>query len=120
VVVALGTGRLGAAEEAVRAAGPGETVTVAVVTAQPAESGALVRLRITDLTACLRRVFGPAFAPSLRLVLDDGAALATVLGAGAAEDTEVAVRLGGGQIVARAHGRGAGHAAATARETESR
>ena len=37
VIAVLGTGRLGAAEEAVRAARPGEAVTVAVVTDAPAE-----------------------------------------------------------------------------------
>jgi AcrR family transcriptional regulator len=114
LVVILGTGRLSAAEEAVRAARPGDLVTVAVVTRDLPESGALVRLRIVDLVACLRRVFGPAFTPSLRLVLDDQAALASVLGAEATEDAEAAVRLGTGHIVARAHGRGAAYAAATA------
>ncbi len=114
LVVVLGTGRLSAAEEAVRAARPGDTVTVAVVTTDPAESGALVRLRIMDTVACLRRVFGPAFTPALRLVLDDQAALAAALGVEAAEQTEAAVRLRAGQIVARAHGRGAAYAAATA------
>lgn len=114
LVVVLGTGRLGAAEEAVRAARPGDRVTVALVTDDPAESGALVRLRITDLAACLRRVFGPAIRPSLRLVLDDGAVLASAVGAGSAEDTEAAVRVQAGRIVARAGGHGAGYAAATA------
>ena len=114
LVVILGTGRLSAAEEAVRAARPGDLVTVAVVTTDPAESGALVRLRIVDVVACLRRVFGPAFTPSVRLVLDERAVLASALGAEAAEDAEAAVRLAAGQIVARAHGRGAAYAAATA------
>jgi AcrR family transcriptional regulator len=114
LVVILGTGRLSAAEEAVRAARPGDLVTVAVVTADPAESGALVRLRIMDLVASLRRAFGPAFTPALRLVIDDRAALATALGAEAADDTEVAARLRNGHIVARAQGRGAGHAAGIA------
>ncbi|MFG1992952.1 TetR/AcrR family transcriptional regulator [Actinoplanes sp. NPDC048988] len=114
VVVLLGTGRLSAAEEAIRAARPGEHVTVAVVTADPAESGALTRLRIADLAACLRRVFGPAFRPSLSLVLDDRAALASALGVEATDDTEAAVRVTAGHIVARAHGRGAAYAAATA------
>jgi AcrR family transcriptional regulator len=120
LVVVLGTGRLSAAEEAVRAARTGDLVTVAVVTADPAESGALVRLRIGDLVACLRRAFGPAFAPALRLVLDDRAALASALDTEAVEDTETAVRLGAGHIVARAHGRGAAYAAATALATENR
>ena len=114
LVVVLGTGRLSAAEEAVRAARPGDLVTVAVVTRDPAESGALVRLKIVDLVAGLRRVFGPAFAPSLRLVLDDQATLASALGTESAENAEAAVRLGAGQIVARAQGRGAAYAAATA------
>lgn len=113
LVVVLGTGRLGAAEEAVRAARPGDLVTVALVTNDPAESGALVRLRITDLTACLRRVFGPAIRPSLRLVIDDRAALASAVGAVPAEDTEAAVRVRAGTIVARAEGRGAAYAVAT-------
>ncbi|BCJ58778.1 TetR/AcrR family transcriptional regulator [Micromonospora endophytica] len=114
LIVVLGTGRLGAAEEAVRAARPRDAVTVAVVTTDPAESGALVRLRILDIVACLRRVFGPAFTPTLRLVLDERAALAAALDIGATEQTEAAVRLRAGHIVARSHGRGAAYAAATA------
>ncbi|MEV0810165.1 TetR/AcrR family transcriptional regulator [Micromonospora sp. NPDC050200] len=113
LIVVLGTGRLGAAEEAVRAARPGDLVTVAVVTSDPAETGALVRLRITDLAACLRRLFGPAISPSMRLVLDDQAALASAIGAGTAEDTEAAIRIRAGKIIARAYGRGAAYAAAT-------
>ncbi|MFF4239985.1 TetR/AcrR family transcriptional regulator [Actinomadura geliboluensis] len=114
VIVVLGTNRLGAAEEAVRAARPGEAVTVAVVTDDPAEIGALVRLRITDLAGCLRRAFGPDAGLPLRLVLDDGAALATAVGAGMAADTEAAVRVQDGTIIARATGRGAAYAVATA------
>jgi AcrR family transcriptional regulator len=114
VIAVLGTGRLGAAEEAVRAARPGDAVTVALVTDDPAEIGALVRLRITDLAWCLRRAFGPDAGLPLRLVLDDGAALATAVGAGTAADTEAAVRVQDGTITARAAGRGAGYAAATA------
>jgi hypothetical protein len=109
LIVVLGTGRLSAAEEAVRSA---DRVTVAVVTADPAESGALVRLRITDLVGCLTQVFGPAFRPSLRLVLDFSGALASAAGAAAADDTEAAVLVRGGEIVARARGRGAACAAA--------
>ncbi len=109
LVVVLGPARLAAAEEAVRSAAP---VTVAVVTTDPAETGALVRLRLTDLAGCLRRVFPAAAAPSVRLVLDDSAALATAAGIDPAQDTEAAVRIRGGEIVARAHGRGAAHAVA--------
>ncbi|MGW6936013.1 TetR/AcrR family transcriptional regulator [Lentzea sp. NPDC054927] len=109
VVAVLGAGRLGAAEEAFRAARAGEQVTVVVVVSDAAEIGRLVRLRIADLTGCLRRVLP---LPSLRIVLDDSA-VATALGLDdAGDDTEVAVRVQGGAIVARASGRGAAHAAA--------
>jgi AcrR family transcriptional regulator len=104
VLVVLGVGRLGAAEEAVRAAGD---ATVVVVTSDPAELGRLVRLRIGDLAGCLRRAFGPT--PGLRIVLDDGA-VARALDVRDADDTEAAVRVEAGVIVARASGRGAGHA----------
>ncbi|WP_141580116.1 TetR/AcrR family transcriptional regulator [Actinomadura sp. WMMA1423] len=114
VIVVLGTGRLGAAEEAVRAARPGEPVIVALVTDDPAEIGALVRLRVADLVLCLRRAFGTAIGLPLRLVHDDRAALAAAVGAGTSESTEAAVRVRGGRIIARALGRGAAHAAATA------
>ncbi|MEU4428171.1 helix-turn-helix domain-containing protein [Actinoplanes sp. NPDC024001] len=113
VVVILGAARLGMAEEAVRAARPGEPVTIAAVTSTPAEIGALVRLRITDLAGSLRRVFGPA-GTAVRLILDEEGLLAAAAGVDAADDTEAAVRIGDGEIVARADGRGAGHAAAIA------
>lgn len=112
VIAVLGTGRLAAAEEAVRAARPGDQVTVAVVTSDPAELGRLVRLRVSDLTGCLRRGFAPDYP--LRLVLDGAAAAAAVGLQDAGDDTEAAVRIRAGRIVARADGRGAGHAAATA------
>jgi AcrR family transcriptional regulator len=114
LLVVLGPGRLSAAEEAARS---GELVTVAVVTTDPAETGALVRLRLTDLAGCLRRVF-PAAAepapaePAFRLVLDDDGTLAAAAGIEAADDTEAAVLIRGGRIVARAHGRGAAYAVA--------
>jgi AcrR family transcriptional regulator len=116
VIVVLGTSRLAAAEEAVRAARPGDRVTVAVVTSDPAEIGRLVRLRISDVTACLRRVFAPDAWPRLQLVIDDRALILSAVGTAVAGDdtTEDAVRIQGGDIVARAHGRGAGYAAAAA------
>jgi AcrR family transcriptional regulator len=115
VIAVLGTGRLEAAEEAVRAAGPNDQVTVAAVTSDPAELGRLVRLRIGDLTGCLRRVFPPGALPRLRLVLDDRALVASAIGVPDADDgAEHAVRVRDGEIVARAHGRGAAHAAAAA------
>jgi AcrR family transcriptional regulator len=115
VLAFLGTSRLEAAEEAVRAAHPGDRVTVIVLTSDPAEIGRLVRLRVSDLTGCLRRVFAPGQWPRLRLVLDDGAPAASAVGLPGADDaTEAAVRIQDGRIVARAQGRGAAHAAATA------
>ncbi|MER6561532.1 helix-turn-helix domain-containing protein [Streptomyces sp. NPDC001027] len=115
VVVVLGSHRLEAVEESVRAAQAGDRVTVAVATADPAETGRLVRLRIDDFARCLRRVFVRDGWPRLRVVLDDDGLLASAVGVIGADDTaEHAVRVRQGTLVARAHGRGAGHAAATA------
>ncbi|MFB4287271.1 TetR/AcrR family transcriptional regulator [Nonomuraea sp. ATR24] len=114
LVVALGARRLSAAEEAVRSARPGEQVTVAVVTADPAETGSLVRLRVSDLTACLRRVFPPEAWGHVRLIVSDGAVAAAALGVNGYDDqTEAAVRVRDGMVVARSQGRGAAYAAAT-------
>ncbi|WP_019433048.1 TetR/AcrR family transcriptional regulator [Streptomyces sp. AA0539] len=114
VLVVLGAGRLAAAEEALRAARPGESVTVVVVSGDPAGTGALVRLRVTDLAGCLRRVFPAAGLPLPRLVHDPDGAVPAALGlrSPAGDGTEFAVRLRDGLITARAEGRGAGHAAA--------
>ena len=115
VVAVLGTTRLEAAEEAIRAARPGDQITVAVVTSNPAEIGRLVRLRISDLTMCLRRTFPPDAWPGLRLILDDTASIASAIEIPDPGDaTEAAVRVQAGKISARARGRGAAHAAATA------
>ncbi|ANW16964.1 TetR/AcrR family transcriptional regulator [Streptomyces clavuligerus] len=115
VIALLGTGRLGAAEEAVRSALPDDRVTVVVVTDDPAEAGRLVRLRVGDVTRCLRRVFPPEALPRLRLILDDRGLFAPALGLPGTDDgTEYAVRVRRGTVVARAGGRGAAHAAATA------
>ncbi|GAA3701240.1 TetR/AcrR family transcriptional regulator [Nonomuraea antimicrobica] len=115
VIAVLGVNRLDAAEEAVRAAREGDRITVAVATTDPAELGRLVRLRIGDFTQCLRRVFAPDAWPRLRLVLDDHGLLASAVGVPDADDaTEHAVRVQQGTLVARANGRGAAHAAATA------
>jgi len=115
VITVLGTSRLTAAEEAVRAARQGDRITLAVVTGDPAEIGRLVRLRIGDLDGCLRRVFAPDAWPRLQVVLDDRARIASAIGAPDADDaTETAVRVREGRIVARAHGPGAAYAAATA------
>jgi AcrR family transcriptional regulator len=115
VIAILGTDRLEAAEEAVRAARPGDRVTVAVVTNDPAELGRLVRLRVTDLTTCLRRVFPQDARPSLRLILDEDATVASAAGITDPDNaTETAIRVRAGTVVARASGRGAAYAVATA------
>lgn len=115
LIAVLGAGRLAAAEEAARSARPGEQTTVVVVTNDPAETGRLVRLRVTDLTGCLRQVFAPEVWQRVRLVLDDEALTASAIGLTDLDDeTEAAVRVHDGVIVARAHGRGAAYAASTA------
>lgn len=120
VVAVLGAGRLAAAEEAVRGARPGDQVTVAVVTSAPAEIGRLVRLRLGDLTRVLQRVFGADGVPALRILLDERALAASAIGlAETGDGTEAAVRIRGGRIVARAEGRGAAHAVATAGAPDS-
>lgn len=113
VVVVLGVRRLSAAEEAVRSAAPGDAVTVVVVTDDPAETGRLAQLRIIDFVGSLRRVFPPDELPGLRIVFDDEGTVPATLGHVASDDaTETAVRVRGGLVVARAEGRGAGHAVA--------
>lgn len=115
VVAVLGLHRLSAVEEAVRAAPPDTTVTLAVVTGEPDELAHLARLAVADVGACLRQAFPPATWPRLQVVLDDAGALAAAAGVRAVSDeTEVAVRIADERIVARAEGRGACHAAATA------
>lgn len=116
LVVVLGAGRLGAAEEAVRSAKSGETVTIVVVTGDPEETGRLVRLRVMDAVSCVRRVYAPEVWQHVRLVLDDDARVASAIGlTSSGDDTESAVSVRGGVIVARAHGRGAGYAAGARR-----
>lgn len=117
VVAVLGVHRLEAVEEAIRAASPGESVTVAMVTSDPAELGYLVRVRVGDLVDRLRHLFPPDSWRPLRLVLDDRAILASAVGLDHVDDsTEAAVRIREGMIVARADSRGAGHAVGTAVE----
>ena len=115
LVSVLGAQRVEAAEEAVRSARSGERVTVAVVTDDPDVTGRLLRLRVADLVSCLRRVFPAETWRRFRLVIDDAEAVAASVGVTETGDmTETAVRVQDGTIVARAHGRGAAHAAASA------
>jgi AcrR family transcriptional regulator len=108
IVTVLGTDRLTAAEDAVRAARRGDRVTLVITTADHAERGHLVRLRITDLAGCVRRVFAPDVWRGLRVVLDRDGTVAAAAGIAAPDDdTEAAVRVRGGHIIARATGTGA-------------
>lgn len=114
VLAVLGLHRLGAIEEAVRAAPAGAQVTLALVTGTPDELAPLARLAVTELRACLSAAFPAAARPRLQLVHDDTGALAAAAGLPACSDaTEFAVRIAAGRIVARADGYGACHAAAT-------
>ena len=115
VLVVLGLHRLGALEEALRAAPRGVAVTAALVTGAPAELAPLARLVLADASRHLRTAFPPSARPAVRLVLDEAGAVAAAAGVTAVSDaTETAVRIRGGRIVAQADGPGAGHAAASA------
>ncbi len=121
VIAVLGAHRLAAAEEAIRAAGPDDQVTLVSVTSDPPEIGRLMKFRIADLTSCLRRVFPPESWAPLRLVLDEDARVASALSLTDVGDaTESAVRIRDGAIIARAEGRGALHAAASTDATAKR
>jgi AcrR family transcriptional regulator len=115
VVAFLGLHRLEAAEEAVRAVPPGGEVTAVLVTGEPGELGPLARLAVAALCGCLRQAFPSSAWPRLRVVHDENGALAKAAGVPAAGDaTETALRIAGGRVIARAEGRGACHAAASA------
>jgi AcrR family transcriptional regulator len=110
VVAVLGLHRLDALEEAVRSGLP---VTAVLVTGSPEELGALARLTLAEMRWLLRSSFPDAAAPAVRIVLDLSGKVAAAAGVSAVSDaTEVAVRVAGDRIVARAEGRGACHAVA--------
>ncbi|MFE4368197.1 helix-turn-helix domain-containing protein [Streptomyces sp. NPDC056835] len=115
VVAILGLHRIEAVEEAVRAAPPGARITAVLVTGDPAELAPLARLTVAGLCNCLRQSFPPSAWPRLRVVFDESGSFAAAAGLPAVSDaTEAAVRVEAGRIVARADGRGACHAAASA------
>ncbi|MCW2880619.1 MAG: putative transcriptional regulator, TetR family [Sphaerisporangium sp.] len=115
VVAILGLHRLEAAEEAVRAAPPGATVTAVLVTGDPGELVPLARLAVADFCGCLRQAFPSSAWPRLQVVFDESGAVAAAAGVPAVSDgTEAAVRIEASRIVLRADGRGACHAAASA------
>jgi AcrR family transcriptional regulator len=108
VVVVLGLNRLAAVEEAVR---NGARVTLAVVTGTPAELAPLARLVLARLCVSLRQAFPVGAWPGLRVVCDETGALARAAGVPSVSDeTETAIRVERGRVVARAEGSGAGHA----------
>ncbi len=108
VVVVLGLNRLAAVEEAVRT---GAAVTLAMVTATPGELAPLARLVPAQLCASLRQAFPVRAWPRLRVVCDETGAVARAAGVPSVSDeTETAIRVEGGRVVARAEGSGAGHA----------
>jgi hypothetical protein len=108
----LGLHRLGAVEEALRAA---PAVTAVVVSGDSAELMPLARLVLADLRRCLRSAVPQAAWPRLQVVLDATGALAAAAGVPAVSDaTEAAVRITAGRVSVRADGHGACHAAASA------
>jgi hypothetical protein len=98
----------------VRAAPPGATVIAVLVTGDPAELTPLARLALAALCGCPRlswRQHGRA----CRLVYDESGALAATAGVPTVSDgTEAAVGMVASRIGARADGRGACRAAASA------
>ncbi|MGW2562784.1 TetR/AcrR family transcriptional regulator [Streptomyces sp. NPDC001514] len=115
VIAVLGLHRLEAAEEALRAAPSGTPVTAVLVTAAADELSPLARLTVAGLSACLRQSFPRPAWPRLQVVHDPSGTVAAAAGVPSVSDTtETAVRVAGGRIIARAEGRGACHAAATA------
>jgi AcrR family transcriptional regulator len=114
VVAVLGLHRAAAAEDALRAAPAGADVTAVLVTNDPGELAPLTRLAIAELCGCLRQAFPRTAWPRLQVVCDESGAVAAAAGVPSVSDgTEVAVRVVGGRIVARADGFGACHAAAS-------
>lgn len=112
LVAVLGLHRLEAVEEAARATTA--ELTIALVTGTPAELKPLARLMLAELRDRLRHAAPASAWPRVRLVLD-GEELAAALGITAVSDaTEVAARVTGGRVTARAEGRGACHAVAVA------
>jgi AcrR family transcriptional regulator len=114
VVAVLGLHRLEAIEQAVRVVPPGAAVTAVLVTGEPRELGPLARLVVAEVCGHLRQAFPRAAWPGLSVVFDEPGAVAAAAGVRAVSDeTEVAIRVANGRIVARAEGYGACHLAAT-------
>ena len=108
VVLVLGLNRLAAVEEAVR---NGARATLVMVTGTPAELVPLARLVLARLCVSLRQSFPVGAWPRLRVVCDETGAVARAAGVPSVSDeTETAIRVEGGRVVALAEGSGAAHA----------
>lgn len=114
VVAVLGLNRLSAVEEAVRAGSEGMRVTCVAVSGEPGELRPLARLAVAEVAHCLRQAFPRRAWPQLQVVSDERGALAAAAGVTApGNDTEFAIRVSGGRVVACAEGRGACHVVAS-------
>lgn len=111
VVVVLGPHRLEAVEEALRVAPEGVPITLVPVTDDPGELLPLVRLVVAELRGHLSRSFPLHAWTRTRIVLEPTVAAAAGV-VDPVEDTESALLVEAGRIVARAEDRGAGHAVA--------
>jgi AcrR family transcriptional regulator len=110
VVAVLGLHRASAIEQAVRAAAQDTALTAVLVSGTPQELIPLARLALAELTGCLRQAFPEYAWPRLRVVCDETGTLAAAAGVPAVSDTtEVAIRVAGGRVMARADGYGASH-----------
>jgi AcrR family transcriptional regulator len=115
VFVVLGPERVSAAEDAVRAAPPGVPVTIAMVAPQASEAGPLARCVVGDLCACVRQAFPRMAWPRLTVAWSPSD-MAELVRADVGARTEIAVRVIGDRVVARASGIGAGHVVAGVRD----
>lgn len=115
VYVVLGPERLSAAEDAVRAAPAGTPVTVVMVAPEALEAGPLARYVVGDLCGCIRQGFPRMAWPRVAVAWGFGD-VAELIGAEIGARTEVAVRVAGDRVVARASGVGAGYAVAEAHD----
>lgn len=101
IVAVLGLHRLSAVEHATRSGLP---VTAVLVTGEPDELLPLVRLSLAELRHHLTHAAPGAAWPDLQVTYDS---------APGADDTETALRIAGGRVVARADGWGACQAVAS-------
>ena len=114
VVAILGVHRLSAVEEAVRARSTGLQVTCVAVTGEPDELRPLARLAVVEVCSSIRQAFPRRAWPLLQVVCDESGALAEAAGVTSVDnDTETAVRIADGRVVAIANGRGACHVIAS-------